>query len=255
MSPHNVQSLNDFAPNGWEQMQLHELTQILTQKDMSFARCLNKIHTSVPKEDSENDRMLKSCELKIGTGQDSYPMAAIHVYYQNQYCEEWNEGMLGTLQGEKYTSTAQDSRKGNHRRLADIDMTPKPKDTGGLRKILNVTCGARIMVTTNIDVSDGLTNGPTGTICDNVMHETTTQIKAILVVFDYDTIGEEGQCQNIYKYLNPDAVPIFESEATFPIGRKNSKSFQATRRQFPFTLTWGCYNTQMPGTNIVRLCC
>ena len=26
MSPCNVQSLNDFAPNGWEQMQLHELT-------------------------------------------------------------------------------------------------------------------------------------------------------------------------------------------------------------------------------------
>ena len=37
MSPHNVQSLNDFAPNGWEQMQLHELTQIMRQKDMAFA--------------------------------------------------------------------------------------------------------------------------------------------------------------------------------------------------------------------------
>ena len=48
------------------------------------------------------------------------------------------------------------------------------------------------MVTTNIDVSDGLTNGATGTICDIVMHETTTQIKAILVVFDYDTIGEQA---------------------------------------------------------------
>ena len=31
MSHHNVQSLNDFAPNGWEQMQLHELTQIMRQ--------------------------------------------------------------------------------------------------------------------------------------------------------------------------------------------------------------------------------
>ena len=68
------------------------------------------------------------------------------------------------------------------------------------------------------------------------MHETTTQIKAILVFFDYDTIGEQAQCQNIYKNLNPDAVPIFESEATFPVGRKNSKSFQATMRQFPLTL-------------------
>ena len=38
--------------------------------------------------------------------------------------------------------------------------------------------------------------------------------------------------------MNPDAVPIFQSEATFPVGRKNSKSFQATRRQFPVTLAW-----------------
>ena len=155
LSPHNVQSLNDFARNGWEQMQLHELTQIMRQKDMAFAQCLNKICTSVPEEDSEVDRMLKIHELKIGPGEDGYPMAARHVYYQSQYCNEWNERMLDTLPKEKFTSTAQDSRKDNHTRLADIDMPPKPKDTGGLRKILNVKCGARIMVTTNIDVSDG----------------------------------------------------------------------------------------------------
>ena len=70
--------------------------------------------------------MLKSCELKIGPGEDGYPMAAIHVYYQNQYCDEWNESMLDMLPGEKFTSTAQDSRKDNHTRLADVDMPPKP---------------------------------------------------------------------------------------------------------------------------------
>ena len=66
-------------------MQLHELKQIVRQKDVFFAQCLNKIHTSVPEEGSEKDIMLKSHELKIGPGEDGYPMAAIHVYYQNQY--------------------------------------------------------------------------------------------------------------------------------------------------------------------------
>ena len=41
MSPYNVQALNDLAPNGWEKMQLHELTQIMCQKDMYFAEALN----------------------------------------------------------------------------------------------------------------------------------------------------------------------------------------------------------------------
>ena len=34
MSPQIVHMLNDIAPNGWEKMQLHELTQSMRQKDM-----------------------------------------------------------------------------------------------------------------------------------------------------------------------------------------------------------------------------
>ena len=94
------------------------------------------------------------------------------------------------------------------------------------------------MVTTNIDVSDGLTNGATGKISDIVMNETSTQIKARLVAFYYDIIGKEAKWHTIYKYLNSDAISILESKATFPVGRKNSKSFQAARRQFPLTLAW-----------------
>ena len=32
MSPQTVHTLNDIALNGWEQMQLHELTQSMRQK-------------------------------------------------------------------------------------------------------------------------------------------------------------------------------------------------------------------------------
>ena len=42
MSPQIVHTLNDIAPNGWEKMQLHELTQSMRQKDMKFVNCLNK---------------------------------------------------------------------------------------------------------------------------------------------------------------------------------------------------------------------
>ena len=32
MSPHIVHTLIDIAPNGWQKMQLHELTQCMRQK-------------------------------------------------------------------------------------------------------------------------------------------------------------------------------------------------------------------------------
>ena len=53
MSPQIVHILNDIAPNGWEKMQLHELTQSMRQKDMKFINCLNKICTTIPLEGSE----------------------------------------------------------------------------------------------------------------------------------------------------------------------------------------------------------
>ena len=62
MSPQTMHTLNDIAPNGWEKMQLHELTQSMRQKDMKFVNCLNKIHTTVPLEGSEEDTMLQACE-------------------------------------------------------------------------------------------------------------------------------------------------------------------------------------------------
>ena len=59
-----VHTLSDIAPNGWEKMQLHELTQSMRQKNMKFVNCLNKIQTAVPLEGSEEDRMLQGHELK-----------------------------------------------------------------------------------------------------------------------------------------------------------------------------------------------
>ena len=43
ISPHTAHILDDFARNGWEDMKLHELTEIMWQKDTHFAQNLNKI--------------------------------------------------------------------------------------------------------------------------------------------------------------------------------------------------------------------
>ena len=65
MPPHTVKTLNDFAPNGWEKMKLHELTQIMQQIDITFAECLNNMRISVPEPGSKEDIILQSCELQI----------------------------------------------------------------------------------------------------------------------------------------------------------------------------------------------
>ena len=80
MSPQTVHTLNDIAPNGWEKMQLHELTHSMRQQDMTFVNCLNKICTTVPLASSKEDRMLQNCELKMNPNDEKYPSDAVHIY-------------------------------------------------------------------------------------------------------------------------------------------------------------------------------
>ena len=221
MSPQTVHTLNDIALKGWEIMQLRELTQSMRQKDMKFVNCLNKIHTTVPLEGSEEDRMLQACELKLNPNNETYPHNAMHVYTQNAHCDEWNEYKLKLLPGKEFTNIATDSEKDDCTEIANVIMPMNPHETGNLRKVLTVKINARVMITTNIDVTDGLTNGAMGTVTNVVIDETTGKMSTILVSLDSEHVGQEAMYTSVYHTINQIAVPIHPTQATFPIQKKH----------------------------------
>ena len=147
--------LNDIAPNRWEKMQLHELTQSMRQKGMKFVNCLKKICTTVPLEGPE-DRILQSHELKLNPNHENYPHDAMHVYAQNVHCAAWNENRLQLLSGREFTNIATDSKEDDCIELANVTLPTNPHETGNLQKVLTVKINARVMITTNIDVAVGL---------------------------------------------------------------------------------------------------
>ena len=61
---------------------------------------------------------------------------------------------------------AVDSKKDVQTNLIDVVFSKNTSETGGLREIVSVAAGARVMVTVNIDVSDGLANGVCGTVIE-----------------------------------------------------------------------------------------
>ena len=89
------------------------------------------------------------------------------------------------------------------------------------------------MIATNIDVTNGLTNGA---VTNVVIEQTTGRISVILVAFDSEHVGQETRYTSVYNSINQNAVPIHEAQPTFPVDKK--ASFQATRTQFPLTLVW-----------------
>ena len=140
MAPKNPRTLNDLAPNGWDEFKLHELTEVMCQKDDCFVSALHNIRVQQPEIGSPEDELLRSRELCCIPGDNDYPYHAMHVYAQNIYCDEWNEHMLGRLPGEAEICVAIDSQKDTSTNLAAINISDRPCDTGNLHHTVNSYC-------------------------------------------------------------------------------------------------------------------
>ena len=100
-------------------------------------------------------------------------------------------------------------------------MLTNPHETGNLKKVLTVKINARVMITTNINVADGLTNGAMGTVTNVVIDEMTRKMITILVSIDSKHIRQEAMHTTVYKSTNQNAVPIYQTQAIFPIHKKH----------------------------------
>ena len=166
--------------------------------------------------------MLQGCELKVNEDDDCYSKDVTHVYVQNHYCNEWNNKSITSLQGDKYECVAFDRKKDHCTELTTIDVSLKPQKMGNLRKVLQMKVGASVMLTTNIDVSDGLTNGAVETVKYVITEGITKRVKTILVEFDNTDVGQEAKSKSLCKHINSKAVPIFKTQAIFPVSDKTS---------------------------------
>ena len=148
---------------------------------MKFVNCQNKICTTVPLEDSEEDGNLQSYELKLNPNHKNYPHDAMHVYAQNGHCDAWNENRLKLLPRREFTNITTDSKNDDCTELAHVTMPTNPCETGNLWKCFTVKITARGMITTNIDVADGLTNGTIGTVTNVAIDQTNRKEDSISI--------------------------------------------------------------------------
>ena len=214
----------------WYQFQLAELTQIMRQKDDAvFAQLLNRVRTATCSKD--DIALLKSRE--ISPDMQNYPMDVLHVYSTHKLVDEHNQKMLSKIHETVHTVKAIDSKKDINSGI-DIKFPEKVSETGGLENSLKIAVGCKVMLTYNFDVTDGLSNGATGTVSHIVILANT--VVNILVEFDDPKIGVKAKRLSHYRQDYPNSVPISRHEASFNIGVR--KCIHATRRQFPLRLSW-----------------
>ena len=127
MHPSKICVPGDMAPLLWDDFMVHELDQVMRQKDKNFAEALNRIHKKIPVRNSPDDLMLRSQELQIPHTHKDYPHNAMHVYALNEHCSHWNSIRLNAINDTLYTYVAHDMPKDHNTNLANLTFPDNPK--------------------------------------------------------------------------------------------------------------------------------
>ena len=75
------------------------------------------------------------------------------------------------------------------------------------------------MLTTNVDASDGLTNGAVGTVVGIVLTN-TNKLHVVLVQFDISRVGLNAVANSKYKHIHSTSAPIEKMEASFSLPKQ-----------------------------------
>lgn len=120
--------------------------------------------------------------------------------------------------------------KGNKQR-----KTPINQANTLLTGHLDIAVNARVMLTTNLDVSDGLSNGVVGTVTQISLRKSPfNQPESICVQFDNKAVGRSTRLQNPHS-IGSDVVLIKPHAERFRF-----EGSLITRYQYPLKLAWAC---------------
>lgn len=217
-----------------DEFEMHELNEIMRQRgDSSFAELLCRVRTSECTD--EDIDTLKSRVITPDT--PYYPSHALHVYKLNVDVDKQNAEMLNNLASgdEQCVIKACDAIAGQTNHIALSSLSDKRSDTGGLHSVLKLAVGARVMLTVNVDVSDGLVNGARGEVV-HFVYNSQHVVSNVLVKFDNPEVGLKAIQSSPYHSTFCSAVPLTKHEVTFLA--KGKRGSEVTRLQFPLTLAW-----------------
>lgn len=213
-----------------------ELKEIMRQKgDLSFAKILNSLRVRERNEPltQQQSNCLENC-IREG------PEDVLHVFSTNEEVNTFNLSMLRRTCEDLLEIDAQDFKK--DKTSGKLILRNKPltrSKSDGLPSSLLLSLNARVMLTRNCNVEDGLVNGVMGHICQFLFVENEQRVvKAVGVVFDNKEVGKKsGQ-----KTSNGNMVLIERVQEEM-----KDKVTTVVRHQFPIRLSWACTAHKVQG--------
>lgn len=209
--------------------------------DVPFATALNLLRTRTLEEPLANETidLVHEC-IREG------PEDVLHVYSTNNEVNAYNLRMLYHKCEDFKEIIAKDYKKDRTTgKLCLTDKTVQSKNDS-LSSSLLFAVNARVMLTRNCDVKDGLVNGVMGYISHFVYGDVQkTNVTAVAVVFDSKDVGKTSGKQT----KNGNLVLIERVQEEIVL----RKSITCVRHQFPLKLSWACTAHKVQGMTVDKV--
>ena len=144
------------------------------------------------------------------------------------------------MQSKKFSFHAEDLKKDYQTALVE---TTNLKDlAGGLARSITVAVGAKVMLTKNLGVTDGLVNASTSIVTgfypkpDEYQDTETFKPKYVFVRFNDEKVGTRNRLQSTRIKRDNVPTPLPQTESQVRFGRHTK--ITAKRSQFPLCLAW-----------------
>ena len=228
----------------WEQFQAVELiTNHRQGADKTYGDLLNRIRFG---QQTQED--LKVLHSRLTT---NFPPNAVYIYGKKAPVNEQNNSELELLPGECFTLEAYHMHPSYQKYKPYVKKDGHVGDTPFLN-VLYLKIGARVMITYNIDTSDWLTNGTTGTVVQ-IVHEKGKIVK-VLIKLDHEKAGHHLRKkyeQKLASLKKEECTPIGRISFEYSLG-KSAKNHTAKAKviQFPLMLAWAMTGHKVQGGTI-----
>ena len=221
----------------WRNVQFFELTEVMRQENLEFSTLLTKIGNGLALTEREAS-LIESRFMTEADADRCFPNA-VRLFYKNTQVTAYNN-KRANMATNKIDSISEDTITGfttheqeTHARQKLHQL--KVGETGGLPYHIACVEGDPYIITTNIDVPDGLANGTVGHLSGIEYEESTNRIFRMWIKFP-NKIGTKAR-RNFQQTLSrlpgidKRATPIARRNATIYINRNSSLS--AKRNHFP----------------------
>ncbi|EDS42392.1 conserved hypothetical protein [Culex quinquefasciatus] len=225
----------------WQSLMFHELKQVMRQADKQFSDILTKIGNGLKLTADET----KLIESRFFTKEDLSKEdtgGAVRLFHRNIDVTSYNNEALRNIDG--LDCTADDTFVGY--KTAEQLATARIKlykmslaETAGLQYTTKFCPGMPYMVTTNVNVEDGIVNGAIGDLMyvEEGVDDSEDRIMRLWIKFENAQIGiiarkeVEPMIRTRPDILQSDWTPIVKRSANIDLGNR----IKCKRIQFPVT--------------------